>query len=233
MERKRELYIWLDAVNTTDTYEKHLSARLKSTCEWIFAKSEYVSWASSDFPFDAAKVLWVHGPPGYGKSVLCARLVQQLQTTYGYPLAYFFCSRDAELHQNPLSMIRSWVSQLVSSSQDAFEMAQQQMQAKGTPLASTADMWNLFNSIVHCDHGFTYVVDGLNKCLRSDNNQNNDDDYSRRAFLVKLRRSISQTTSRLLIVSRDKENIRSKICLDTIISLKLITYECEISKIDI
>ena len=230
---KKELYLWLDAVNTTDTYEKHLSARLKSTCEWIFAKSEYVSWASSDFPFDAAKVLWVHGPAGYGKSVLCARLVQQLQSTYGYPLAYFFCSRDAELHQNPLSMIRSWVLQLVSSRQDAFDMAQQQMHAKGGPLASTANIWDLFNSIIHCGRGFTYVVDGLDECPRSDENQNRGDDCSRRAFLVKLKRSISQTTSRLLIVSRDEGDIRSGICLDAMMSLKLTTHECGISKTDV
>lgn len=140
VETKKELYLWLDAVNTTDKYEKHLSARLENTCEWIFAKSEYVSWASPDFPFDAAKVLWVHGPAGYGKSVLCARLVQQLQSTYGYPLAYFFCSRDVELHQNPLSMIRSWVSQLMSNSQDIFKMAQQQMHAKGGLFTSTANI---------------------------------------------------------------------------------------------
>ena len=233
METKKELYLWLDAVNTTDTYEKHLSARLKTTCEWIFAKSEYVSWASPDFPFDAAKVLWVHGPAGYGKSVLCARLVQQLQSTYGYPLAYFFCSRDAELHQNPLSMIRSWVSQLVSSSQDIFEMAQQQMHAKGGPFASTADIWDLFNSIVHCGRGITYVVDGFDECLRSDDNQNSGDDCSRRAFLLKLKKSISPTTSRLLIVSRDEGDIRSGICLDAMMSLKLTTYECGISKTDV
>ena len=33
VETKKELYLWLDAVNTTDAYEKHLSARLESTCE--------------------------------------------------------------------------------------------------------------------------------------------------------------------------------------------------------
>ena len=233
MEKKKEVYLWLGAVNTADTYEKHLSARLDSTCDWVFSKSEYVSWASSDFPFDAAKVLWVHGPPGYGKSVLCARLVQHLQSKYGYPLAYFFCSRDAELHQNPLSMIRSWVSQLMSRSQDAFEMAQQQMHAKGGPLASTADIWDLFNSIVHCGRGFTYIVDGLDECLRLDNNQNSGDDCSRRAFLVKLKKSISQTTSRLLIVSRDEGDIRSGICLDAMTSVKLTAYECGISKTDV
>ena len=233
VERKKEVYLWLGAVNTADTYEKHLSARLDSTCDWVFSKSEYVSWASSDFPFDAAKVLWVHGPPGYGKSVLCARLVQHLRSKYGYPLAYFFCSRDAELHQNPLSMIRSWISQLISSSQDAFEMAQQQIHAKGGPLASTADIWDLFNSIVHCGRGFTYIVDGLDECLRLDNNQNSGDDCSRRAFLVKLKRSISQTTSRLLIVSRDEGDIRSGICLDAMTSVKLTTYECGISKTDV
>lgn len=233
VQKKKEVYLWLGAVNTADTYEKHLSARLDSTCDWVFSKSEYVSWASSDFPFDAAKVLWVHGPPGYGKSVLCARLVQHLQSKYGYPLAYFFCSRDAELHQNPLSIIRSWVSQLVSSSQDAFEMAQQQIHAKGGPLASTADIWDLFNSIVHCGRGFTYIVDGLDECLRLDNNQNSGDDCSRRAFLEKLKRSISQTTSRLLIVSRDEGDIRSGICLDAMTSVKLITYECGISKTDV
>ena len=50
---------------------------------------------------------------------------------------------------------------------------------------------------------------------------------------MKLRRSISQTTSRLLIVSRDEGDIRSRIYLDAIISLKLTTYECGISKTDI
>ena len=130
-------------------------------------------------------------------------------------------------------MSRSWVSQLVSSSQDIFEIAKQQMQAKGGPLASTADIWNLFSSIIHCGRGFTYVVDGLDECLRSDDNQNSGDDCSRRAFLLKLKKSISQTTSRLLIVSRDEGNIRSGICLDTMMSLKLTTYECGISKMDV
>ncbi|KAL2046479.1 hypothetical protein ABVK25_011834 [Lepraria finkii] len=229
MEERKEVYLWLGAVNTKDTYEKHLSARLENTCGWIFSKSEYVSWASSDFPFDAAKVLWIHGPAGYGKSVLCARLVQQLQTTHKYPLAYFFCSSD----QDPFSMIRSWVSQLVSSSQDAFEIAQQQMRARGGPSASTTDIWDLFNSIVHCGEGFTYVVDGLDECLRSENNRASGDDCNRRAFLVKLKGSISQTTSRLLIVSRDEGDIRSGICLDAMTSLKLTTYEYGISKTDV
>lgn len=90
----------------------------------------------------------------------------------------------------------------------------------------------MFNSIVHCGRGFTYIVDGLDECLRSDNNQNSGDDCSRRAFLVKLKRSISSTTSRLLIVSRDEGDIRSGICLDAM-SLKLINYECGISKTDV
>lgn len=106
------------------------------------------------------------------------------------------------------------------------------MHAKGGPFASTADIWDLFNSIVHCGRGITYVVDGFDECLRSDDNQNSGDDCSRRAFLLKLKKSISQTTSRLLIVSRDEGDIRSEICLDAM-SLKLTPYECGISKTNV
>ena len=65
------------------------------------------------------------------------------------------------------------------------------MHAKGKPLASTADTWDLFDSIIHYGYGFTYVIDGFDEYLRLDNNQNSGDDCTRRAFLVKLRRSIS------------------------------------------
>ena len=50
---------------------------------------------------------------------------------------------------------------------------------------------------------------------------------------MKLKKSIAETTSRFLIVSRDEGDIRSRICLDAIMSLKLTTYEYGISKTDI
>ncbi len=46
------------------------------------------------------KILWVNGPPGYGKTILCAKVVQQFSTGSNNPVAYFFFSSDLEAGRN-------------------------------------------------------------------------------------------------------------------------------------
>jgi SpoVK/Ycf46/Vps4 family AAA+-type ATPase len=92
-------------------YDKHVSARLKEACDWIFYYSAYREWVSMDYPNKAAKFLWICGPAGHGKSVLYARLVQHLAGPATFPLAYVFSSSHAQAGGQPDGIIRSWISQ--------------------------------------------------------------------------------------------------------------------------
>ncbi|KAL4904169.1 hypothetical protein BDW74DRAFT_179259 [Aspergillus multicolor] len=68
---------WLDAASTEDSFDAYCSARLDTTCNWITSHPTYQDWLYRSR--NTAKTLWIHGPPGFGKSVLCAHIIQSLQ----------------------------------------------------------------------------------------------------------------------------------------------------------
>lgn len=106
-EMQKELFGWLDAITTHENFESNLSVYLPGTCDWIFRNTAYCNWMSSEFDDDLAKLLWVYGPAGHGKSVLCARMVRALKDALEAPVAYIFCSSDNKTQQEPLAIIRS------------------------------------------------------------------------------------------------------------------------------
>ena len=66
-----EIYKWLDARWTNDMYDDFVQKRLYGTCSWILKRDEFRDWKQR-IP-GHAKILWVCGPPGYGKTILCVR----------------------------------------------------------------------------------------------------------------------------------------------------------------
>ncbi|KAL8366248.1 hypothetical protein RB595_007664 [Gaeumannomyces hyphopodioides] len=72
-ETRAEVRKWLAAPWNTDVYDRSCRSRLPSTCEWIFKRDFFLDWMSPDFPDTKPKVLWVNGPAGYGKTILCAK----------------------------------------------------------------------------------------------------------------------------------------------------------------
>jgi hypothetical protein len=104
---------------------------------------------SSDYDPDTAKLLWINGPAGYGKTVLSASIIQHLlenPSPYGSKaasssetlvtptdskliklpastVAHYFFSSESGNKGNAFDIIRSWVTQVVANNEDAFEVA--------------------------------------------------------------------------------------------------------------
>ncbi|KAI9792435.1 MAG: hypothetical protein M1816_002319 [Peltula sp. TS41687] len=232
-EIRREIERWLGATRTDQFYDECLLARLPGTCDWILGNSAYLNWVSSDFPSDTAKYLWIHGPAGYGKTVLCAKLIQHLTTTSTSPLAFFFFSSDLDTRGDPLATVRSWILQAIVSNQSAFQLALQYSKARKGSSASRNDIWGLFGSIISCIPNYTFVVDGLDECttLRTDWTGGGGDD--RKDFLKILKKSTANTRTRVLIVSRDEVDIRSEASPDAATSTESTLYEYKISDDDV
>ncbi|MCJ1346752.1 hypothetical protein MMC31_004970 [Peltigera leucophlebia] len=229
-ETQKELYGWLDAITTHENFESYLSTHLSGTCDWIFSNPTFCTWVSPEFDDDLAKFLWVYGPAGHGKSVLCARMIKFLKNASEAPVAYFFCSSDDKTQREPLAIIRSWIWQAINCHENALDQALERFRAKEMRLASRTDVWKLFGSIVHMIPNSTFVVDGLDECLRSSNDWRSSGNSSRIEFLISLKASVARTRTRILIVSRDEGDIRSEMSLHNANTIGPRLYECRLSK---
>src|ERR1700729_4332562 len=87
-DTRKELELWLGTSWTNDVYDNFIQKRLDGTCDWILHRAAFLDWMGPDFPSGASKILWINGPAGHGKTMLCARVVQYLSTMPEYPLAY-------------------------------------------------------------------------------------------------------------------------------------------------
>ncbi|KAJ2997952.1 hypothetical protein NUW58_g481 [Xylaria curta] len=161
-ETLREILDWLDAPDTRRTYDDCILRRLDGTCDWILHRPEFCRWQSS--VSREQKILWIHGPPGYGKTIICARIVEYLSTNSCDNIAHFFFSSELEIRSNPFAVMRSWITQLLPGAQQAFDLIRDKWEATDGRTASKINIKELFDTLIHNLPPCTFVVDGLDEC---------------------------------------------------------------------
>ncbi|KAM0274359.1 hypothetical protein ACHAQH_007925 [Verticillium albo-atrum] len=198
---RRELHAWLRHV-PDERYEYSLQERLQVTCHWILKQPIFLNWISPEFPA-GAKVLWIHGPAGFGKSVLCATIVEDITKALPTPVARFFFSSDSDSREDPFLAVRSWISQVVTQHDGAFHHVLQRQEADADPYATRHTVVSLFKSLVRMVPDCTFVVDGIDECTHLDGTTN-----SVTNFLQTVVAATAGTDSRVLVVSRSLSTIR-------------------------
>ncbi|KFY32168.1 hypothetical protein V493_00457 [Pseudogymnoascus sp. VKM F-4281 (FW-2241)] len=202
---KSELPRWLGTTWTPAMYDNFVERRLDGTCEWIFDRPEYVHWENGDAA--DTNVLWIHGPAGYGKTILCAKLIERLKSRDS-PLAYYFFSSDSDSRADPFAIVRSWAYQVIAQNQQAFELARGRWEATNRRPSSQADVKELFEVIVRNIRSCIFVVDGLDECAGIGCDWKADYRTTLAGFFTYLKQATSNTRSRLIVVSRDEREIR-------------------------
>jgi ankyrin repeat protein len=207
-EKRKELNNWLGATWTSDMYDLFIQRRLDNTCEWILSQPIFTEWLSTAFPSKTAKNLWINGTAGYGKTMLCARIIQHLSTLNDLPLGYFFFSSNSESRSDPYIAVRSWISQVVSQDREAFKIAFEKWEEQDNHMATQTDTFEILRAIVQHLPNCTFIADGLDECIWSEDNRRSRDCESPKEFFESIRKAIKQTETRILFVSRDEPNIR-------------------------
>ncbi|SPO06318.1 uncharacterized protein DNG_09007 [Cephalotrichum gorgonifer] len=148
------------------------------------------SWngVSPDFP-SGAKVLWIHGPAGFGKTI--PKVV-----------------RDAFL------AARSWTSQLVSQHDGAFQYVLQRQEVDTDPSATRHTITSLFENLVRLVPECTFVLDGLDECVHLDGTST-----SVANFLHATTNAIAGTATRILIISRFLADVQRALKRDDRVTL--------------
>ena len=189
----------LEAVYTDDDYEHSYASRLDGTCDWILQREQFQAWMAHASTSDARR-LWIHGPGGFGKTILSASLGHHCRCTQSLPTAFFFCNSNNEAGRRPLAIVRSWVAQLMNEHPAALEAAREIYHRKELRTVTTSDVWKLHEAIWLRKNNCVFVVDGFDECIKSTA-------HDRIAFLRKLIRCADNTGIRILVVSRNESDI--------------------------
>jgi hypothetical protein len=107
--KHKEILAWLSKV---DTIKNHTAARSKSqagTGEWFLLSPEYSSWLQRP-----RSLVWLHGIPGAGKTILCSTIIQDVKSRSSTDTAclYFYFDCGNVQKQSTTSMIYSLLAQL-------------------------------------------------------------------------------------------------------------------------
>ena len=222
---RRDILEWLDALKYDDEQEKHISLHLNGTCEWIIRHPSFINWESDQAADTGAKFLWIHGPAGFGKTVLSAWLNRYIRDTLKLPIACCFSSGHAQRIEDFDGIVRTWVTQLAQDSIEVLEHCQAARREHSGRRASRAVIWSLLKQIVQQFPSCILALDGLDEF--SGINE------TRPLFLENLKNAVASTKVRVLITSRDEPDIEAQLRASATKLNKQTMLECRLSKEDV
>ncbi|KAI3329791.1 hypothetical protein F4824DRAFT_372120 [Ustulina deusta] len=166
LDRRRQSVIaWLalEQLPHDDNREKLLRDCLKGSCDWVLKQEKVASWVKID---SRLPVVWLHGKPGAGKSVICASLIDLLEDS-GITTFSYFC----KYHQDDTSsqILRTLVLKIIESSPDFSTIVftefvqkyrEPSLRILQTMLMGSGDKPGLLHGIPAC----RIVIDGLDEC---------------------------------------------------------------------
>ncbi|KAM0321951.1 hypothetical protein ACHAQA_009848 [Verticillium albo-atrum] len=196
-QARQDVHAWLQHI-PSERYNDSLQRRLDGTCLWMLNEPLFLRWMVSELS-PGPSILWIHGPAGFGKTIMCANIIQHLTNTLTTPTAHFFFSSDSsDSRDDPFLAIRCLVSQVISSHDGAFRLALERQQCDLDPTATRHTIMSIFESIACLVPGCTFVLDGLDECTNIDGGGRDSVVF----LLDAVVKALAGAKARLLVVSR-------------------------------
>ncbi|KAG4410527.1 hypothetical protein IFR04_016339, partial [Cadophora malorum] len=117
-EERLKIFEWLSTVEYRSHHRSKAKTLLPGSGRWLLKKREFGEWMNRS----TSSILWLHGIPGSGKSMLVAHVIEFLRdrTIDEGGLAYFYCARSANEPEraDPVELLRCLVEQMSCLSED-------------------------------------------------------------------------------------------------------------------
>ncbi|KAM0324065.1 hypothetical protein ACHAQA_008254 [Verticillium albo-atrum] len=150
-------------------------SRAEGTCDWILGTDELTTWLGDtpEHTSPPTDILWLHGSPGTGKSIMSIFLAEELSEAFSKTpdktIAYFFCDSSSDIHNTAAAIIRGLLLQLVQQHPRLIErILPKYEQRKARIFDSFVALWGMFSeACADTATGRKYcVVDALDECTQ-------------------------------------------------------------------
>ncbi|KAH7336622.1 hypothetical protein BKA65DRAFT_37368 [Rhexocercosporidium sp. MPI-PUGE-AT-0058] len=216
-QRRIDLIAWISATNPVLDHEAAISVRSSypGSGKWLLQESKMKTWL--DHTRASTPILWMHGIPGAGKTILASVIVQECQRSPETSVIYFYCDYQDEERKTFISIARALLVQLLNQIGDLLPYLYEKCIGSGqVSLLSTALCQELLGTALKTVTKKTYIIiDGLDECPLKE----------RRSLLSFITSCIDKEgpsgSLRGLLVSQDENDIRK--LLRTASTFKLTT----------
>ncbi|KAH9025901.1 hypothetical protein EDB84DRAFT_362632 [Lactarius hengduanensis] len=162
---KQLLRAWLSPADPSTNHNIARKAQHKGTAMWFFQGSIFIEWKST------GSLLWIHGKPGSGKSVICSSVVQDIMAVCeagSAVMAYFYFDFRDLKKQSRHDLLLSLVFQLATRSSPCCDVLHHvyETHEDGTRQPSDDTLQECLKEMLRLlEHGPTFVVlDALDEC---------------------------------------------------------------------
>ncbi|KAH9018457.1 hypothetical protein EDB84DRAFT_647789 [Lactarius hengduanensis] len=162
---KQLLRTWLSPADPSTNHNIAQKAQYKGTAVWFFQGSIFVKWKST------GSLLWIHGKPGSGKSVICSSVVHDIMAVCeagSAIMAYFYFDFRDLKKQTRHDLLLSLVFQLSTRSSPCCDVLHHvyKTHEDGTRQPSDDILKECLKEMLRrLGHGPTFIVlDALDEC---------------------------------------------------------------------
>jgi Cdc6-like AAA superfamily ATPase len=160
----------LKAFDCESYRDKLLRKRHENTCNWLLTDQRYTRWLEND----KHTILWIHGGPGCGKSVISSFLTkalyrnEKIRLWEDYMVVYFFCDDKDEKLRTAHAMLSNVLAQLLKQEPEVLvhfcSEAEYDLKKEKT-VWSFGMLWRVFERILrdHKVRPMCVIIDALGK----------------------------------------------------------------------
>ncbi|KAG9591653.1 hypothetical protein KCU77_g1492, partial [Aureobasidium melanogenum] len=160
--KEREDFLrWLSPYDFDHKQKQTFKTKHEGTGDWLLQTSEFVRWVTEP----SSQLLWCHGKPGAGKSVLASNVVNHIQKSYagkqtGLCFAYF--SFTDPTFQDYTRLVASFLKQLCQQHDEIPERLLKAKRDAREPIGVLNT--EMFTSVTELYPRAFIVIDGLDEC---------------------------------------------------------------------
>lgn len=161
---------WLKVCDPEANHRLSCKQHEPRTSEWLFENATFQSWADMSHP-----LLWLHGIPGAGKTILCSSIIEYLRgrvanDTRALVLYFYFDFADNK-KQSAASLLKSLIYQLIAASagsniEPAIDLYGQCNAGAEEP--EVDELIETFSEILPARESIYVCIDALDECFRGD-----------------------------------------------------------------
>ncbi|KAF7932838.1 uncharacterized protein EAE98_004137 [Botrytis deweyae] len=169
---------WLTQVDSREDFYRALKRRSPGTGVWLRDDPRFRSWRRCTEPSNDRSILWIHGRPGSGKTVLSTTAIEHLQLKSEKSLerseneiasvAYFYCDSGDARKRSTLEILGSVLAQLIAPLHDfpsGVNEAYERARKYGRQHLSTADdIISVIKLVVQDSPSCYIIIDGVDEC---------------------------------------------------------------------